>query len=1190
MAGPTLGDAFIRVTGDVSQFKKSVERGLRSVRAASKNWGATIGRDVNTGLAKEFRAVNPFKILGDNFEKTAMQSREQLNNLIRTGFFIGPLITAIAAAIGSLGTALTSLITVVSRATPSLFVLANSLSAVLQAGVVVQQAFRGIGEALQEAIAADSPDNARAIEDALRRVERARIRLRNVINRDQPEALAAARERAVQAERSAAEALRSSEAALRSYNEAQRRTLDALEDLNDARDRARERIQQLRFETEESAISEQQARLSFERARDSLQAVQDLPPNSRARQEAELAFAEADLNLRRAIDRNADLKKEEEAATRAGVEGSEEVVAAKRAIEQAIQSEADAQYRAAQATLAVAEARRRADQAAADAAEGGRVQQEINERIAEAREQLKDAERALEDARNPGGGGGRDPEDELSPAADAFVQYLKEIRKEFNVLRDEAATGFFPVLTRAIERVRGRLGDLAPLFRGTGEVVGGVADEISKAFFEAEQFSKVETIWKNNDYLIGSFGRSLGNIIRALQNLLIAADPVTRRFADWIERLTSNWAESTGENIDGLTEKFNNAGDVAADLGEILGGWFDIFREIGRIVMAPGGAGEGLLDFFKDANKEALEFFQAGGPDGDGSLVEQFRQGTDNGLKLLSIISDIIKVLFNLGSSENFGTFLDSVERSIPNFEAMGQEFDKALPAFGDFIEQFSLLLSNFTEGEQAESFFTVLTGAITRVNELFENEGVQAAFRFLGEIKAITIAFGTLFSVAEFFGYAFSGTGILPFIMIRNLSKRVGDLGVQLENMAAGGGPLSSVQKKGSRTFLGMGTNISKLLLPKFLLIAAAVLAIAGIFIYMYNQSETFRESVDRIVDKLDPLFTAIGNVFSYIGQIFRDLWEFFKQSFNFEEFEERLSGFVDNIGYVLLGIGWLVKGAIAPLIVLAAKAIAIGTLIFGVITGIVKFIMDAVAGIFLGGLQFLEGLGQFIAGVFEAIWVGLRLVGNFIKGDEAGIRAALDDFGEAMTKIGEGIMNMLMGVVRAIAGVLQGLVNFFVAIGNAVISLINLIISAWNGLTKNLKVEIPDWAIFGDLRGKTFSLGTVPLIPKIPAATFASSIPDFGRKADGSLGFLAQGGIVPAIAGGMLAVIGEGGRSERVEPLDPDGLSKRDKAMIALLSGGMGGGATINVYPSPGMNEAELAEMVSRRLAREMRAGALR
>jgi hypothetical protein len=90
--------------------------------------------------------------------------------------------------------------------------------------------------------------------------------------------------------------------------------------------------------------------------------------------------------------------------------------------------------------------------------------------------------------------------------------------------------------------------------------------------------------------------------------------------------------------------------------------------------------------------------------------------------------------------------------------------------------------------------------------------------------------------------------------------------------------------------------------------------------------------------------------------------------------------------------------------------------------------------------------------------------------------------------------------------------------------------------------------------------------------------------------LGFpkLAEGGIIPASPGGTMAVIGEGGRAERVEPLDANGLSKRDKAMIDYMSGGIGSGATINVYPSAGMDERALADLVSRKLAQTMRRGA--
>jgi hypothetical protein len=75
------------------------------------------------------------------------------------------------------------------------------------------------------------------------------------------------------------------------------------------------------------------------------------------------------------------------------------------------------------------------------------------------------------------------------------------------------------------------------------------------------------------------------------------------------------------------------------------------------------------------------------------------------------------------------------------------------------------------------------------------------------------------------------------------------------------------------------------------------------------------------------------------------------------------------------------------------------------------------------------------------------------------------------------------------------------------------------------------------------------------------------------------------------MLARIGEAGRPERVEPLDPSGMSKRDKALIDQMiksRGGGGEGIVFNIYPSQGMNEIELANMISRKVAWNLRIGA--
>ena len=124
-----------------------------------------------------------------------------------------------------------------------------------------------------------------------------------------------------------------------------------------------------------------------------------------------------------------------------------------------------------------------------------------------------------------------------------------------------------------------------------------------------------------------------------------------------------------------------------------------------------------------------------------------------------------------------------------------------------------------------------------------------------------------------------------------------------------------------------------------------------------------------------------------------------------------------------------------------------------------------------------------------------------------------------------------------------------------------LNWIINKWNAF--RIDARFPPDFIVPFLRNKGFTLDT----PNIPN--------------------LAKGGVIQPTPGGTLARIAEAGRPERVEPLDEDGLSKRDKAIISMLSGGNQGGNTFNVYPSEGMDERELAEMVSRLVAFQVRRG---
>jgi hypothetical protein len=86
-----------------------------------------------------------------------------------------------------------------------------------------------------------------------------------------------------------------------------------------------------------------------------------------------------------------------------------------------------------------------------------------------------------------------------------------------------------------------------------------------------------------------------------------------------------------------------------------------------------------------------------------------------------------------------------------------------------------------------------------------------------------------------------------------------------------------------------------------------------------------------------------------------------------------------------------------------------------------------------------------------------------------------------------------------------------------------------------------------------------------------------------------MAKGGTVYPSTGGSIVNVAEAGKPERVEPLDPNGLSDRDKAMIEHLAGGGRGNTVINVTQLPNEDGEQLARRVSQLISSDMRMGAL-
>ena len=209
-----------------------------------------------------------------------------------------------------------------------------------------------------------------------------------------------------------------------------------------------------------------------------------------------------------------------------------------------------------------------------------------------------------------------------------------------------------------------------------------------------------------------------------------------------------------------------------------------------------------------------------------------------------------------------------------------------------------------------------------------------------------------------------------------------------------------------------------------------------------------------------------------------------------------------------------------------------------------VLSFILVRAIGVLSGAIQKVIYVIGGIIEAFKAVW-------NFVKGIFQLLTGNTEGAAASMRKSFESAFNAIKFAIKAIVSPFVGVIN--------------AISDAWNNSVGKFKFTVPKWV--PGIGGNTFN---VPNLPRINLANFA------------------DGGIVAPREGGLIARVAEAGRPERIEPLDPDGLSKRDKAMIEFLGGGKGSGVTVNVYPSAGMDERELAAIVSRQLAYSLRKGA--
>jgi hypothetical protein len=1099
-----IGDAYIVVKAITTGFESEVRRAASGINLErdGSNIGKTFSRGFNSGAGGGL--ANAF----DGFGKSALKAREDFQSLVRTGYTIGPLISVLVSSIGTLGGGFVALAGTVAGAIPSLVVLPGIFTAIGLSAVTAFAAFSGVSKAISAGLKASkkaTADNtaakiaaARRIEDIEKRIEKLvidgrrleRDRVADMIEAEQDKVDAVA-EAAAEEEEAYAKLALVKEKNTEAMIDANNRLKEAQEDLTKALEAGREEIQQIGFDAEDAALSEKRASITLEKARETLQRTQDLPPNSRARREAQLAFAEAELGLRRAKDKNKDLQKEQEKLAGDPKNTAGYIDALKRQEDAQVnvaQTARDALRSQQEAEANITAVKLENTQKILDAE---KKIEETRQRYADRQEDLirqiqdayDDLERAMEDQAkaNKSAAAGADAYADalkgLSPAARDFVKYMVgTFIPALKKIRDAVAETFLPAVKEGLEKLRTELFPaLTPMMAKLGTSLGKAFNSVIDAIVKPSNIKDLGKVFEQSGYVIEGLGKTIGSVYDSILSILVAADPIIRRFTDFLTKKTADFAKflNTAQASGSLEKFFNKAGDIAAKWGEILGNIFSGAVNVVKAIFAPGGAGDFILTWFRDATAEFEKF--SGSAKGQNELAKYFKDVAVNSRAVLGSVGAFVKEILKAGADPNVKVFWDTLKGAAPAFGELLKQANAAAPSVAKFIVAFVEFAKVTLSTGAIQTFFGILTKALEFITKIMSSPAMKDFFDVGAKIFAAFSAFGLIattigFAAKVIYGAIASVISIFGKLVFAIKYARGFFL---IFNLAFGAG-----------TAAALG-------------IVAAVVAFIAILVLAYNKSEIFREALAKLASSIgDALMRAFNTIKEAIGEV----------GISFSGMGDLLKKIGDFIGTYLVPIFQVILvGAID----LLAESIALAVRLF-------KGLWQIFTGNPIEGLKtILSGLGTFIVNNFKNIW-------NNVK--------------NALSNIP--VFNSLLTGAQTI---------------------FRNIASLWNNTLGKIKFTTPSWLPL--IGGKGFAFPTINL---------------------------AEGGVIPATPGGTIARIGEAGRPERVEPLDPDGLSKRDKAMIQLLAGsGAGKSNVINVYPSQGMNESELASIISRQIAFQLRRG---
>ena len=354
--------------------------------------------------------------------------------------------------------------------------------------------------------------------------------------------------------------------------------------------------------------------------------------------------------------------------------------------------------------------------------------------------------------------GGSDPFADLTPSQKVFALWLISIQDKFKDLKEAAASGFLPILQQQLQRLIDSplLGILEQRFFDIGKGAGNAVKEFVDVFLSGDNLRDFNEALGDMAEIMPTFGKIFGNLFDSLLSILVAADPLTRKFVRFLESKTKtfsnflNTKQATGE----LETFFNRSGELAAKFGALFGNLFEGFGEIIASNFGPGSGGDRLLDWLVQASEGFAEVDRVFQDD-------FFNKTADNFMAIGDAIGGAIDSFMRLGANPDIKKFWDNLDLGSQAFDNLLNNFVMASATFGDTLRILTEIAEVFSDSGQVNAFFETINFFLRGTKDLLQaiRPIVDAVGPIFAVISAIALLGMITSKVALVFGSFFAST-----------------------------------------------------------------------------------------------------------------------------------------------------------------------------------------------------------------------------------------------------------------------------------------------------------------------------------------------------------------------------------------------------------------------------------------------